>query len=337
MENGTVTPGERGPTLSAEDKALRVRIVSYVRMNLARRPSVGDIRRKFKINRTRYYRLFPGGKMQMYSLAGHRNPVDDSAGPDLLAARTVQVPSEPVTAKEKYEALKAKVEEELVDLSYQARISSDKMWVFASKALPFAYPELWKKVLLLSPEGPEIAIKEAIELAGWHYTALVLGDIARGVKREDSYTTLLSWLVGITEKWINSKISQRKVGLIPMNISNKCPGCGEGVQVKADHKLECTGCGSLLNWMCPICDQIVSKARNFKNFSCPNCRTKFEDPLIPPRREDVEVESEAIIDLRGNIYGDDTVYSRVYIVEHVEGDLTTQTFYRRFSRDRQLV
>ena len=291
--------------LSSDEITLKKRIIAYVRGHLKQEPSVGFLIRKFKLNRVKFYKLFPGRKQELYRLAGSKKKIDNSIGTALVASRVMRPQIESVSAKERYNDHKKKFEEDVNELSYEARLRPEMTWLFASKVIPLVDPILWNKVLKMSNHNPQRAFQEAIDLSGDPYTIKIMADMVQGITPDDSFQKHASWMREIIEEWFVFKVSQKAgSSLPPGRAGSNCTSCQRRLYLAANGSITCKACNSFYHWSCAICDRRLEFG-NINGISCRDCgfRILFDIPLIPPTRN--EVEREPILRLWRNEFGVD--------------------------------
>ncbi len=318
--------------LSSDEITLKKRIIAYVRGHLKQEPSVGFLIRKFKLNRVKFYKLFPGRKQELYRLAGSKKKIDNSIGTALVASRVMRPHIESVSAKERYNDGKKKFEEDVNELSYEARLRPEMTWLFASKVIPLVDPILWNKVLKMSNHNPQRAFQEAIDLSGDPYTMKIMAGIAGGITPDDSFQKHVSWMREIIEEWFVFKVRQRGGSSLPPGRANSnCKSCQRRLYLKASGSITCNACNSFYHWSCGICDNGRLEVDNINGISCPACgfRMIFHAPLIPPTRN--EIECEPILRYWREEFGGD--HGRIILRHRGEvysRDLNDLAYRRRF-------
>jgi len=241
--------------LSSDEITLKKRIIAYVRGHLKKEPSVGFLIKKFRLNRVKFYKLFPGKKEGLYHLAGSKQKIDNSIGTALVASRVMQPHIDSVSAKDRYKDRKKKFEEDLTELSYEALLRPEMTWLLASKAIPLVDPILWNKVLKMSNHNPQQAFQEAIDLSGGPYTIKIMADIAGGITPDDSFQKHASWMREIIEEWFIFKVSQKAGSSLPPGRANSnCTNCQRRLSLAANGSITCKACNSFYHWSCDICD-----------------------------------------------------------------------------------
>ncbi len=267
---------------------IRRKIIDFIRRESVRGriPSVARLIKKVKINRMRFYELFPDGIAQAYKQAGVAPPkARIKVGKDLKLSRvSSRVRGDELSSKEiQFEREKKAYSKRLNGLYRQARADPLLVPLYAREIVPNENPELWRRFLLLSSTDIVRAYGESVKLNGTYLGSLKI-EIAQGNQVKDTYKKFLGYVLRITNLWVLEAIRQRRGRQAePTTDSGICSNCGNTYQ-SIGGVVKCSGCkGTPLCMGCGSLFDVVDMRSHL--YECRGCglRGWFDNLLSEPK------------------------------------------------------
>lgn len=246
-------------------------------------PSIRSIDRKFGINLTVLYKMFPDGLREICVSAGVPPPEDRLKGvSEAIKARAQktksQGPSETELEVEKYVERVRKLED-------KAKRSQGAIAAYSMEVVSRKYPAVWRKVVFLSRGDIDGAILEHAKRFSCYVEELKTGAITGQAPRD-----FQTYVVDMLTNFVNEGIKKKTAGTFkPDDIPSECPKCGARFllfETLSEKEVWCPKCAKREQFFCDLCDAAMEAASGWL-LTCSTCgrKKRFHSPLGPAIEE----------------------------------------------------
>jgi len=266
-------------------------------------PSIGDIVLGVGTNRAKFYQVFPGGIGEVCRLAKVPTPeeriakvraaqvsrdlvLEDSGNSQLLnEIRVWTKPQEEQNPKARYENELASHGKFVEDLSYSARMDSDRLFEYIQNRLSKINRSLWYKINLI--RSAKRNLQTIVAEAFGDYTYLDFQKRAMDVgDDEESVPTFDEWIDRTLKIWFDGAVfegefSDSGPGIKP----DECLTCRNTLTFEAflqdNPTVLCDNCNIYVEFGCPVCErgQMVFSQPDLLRCSSCGYPQKFAKPL----------------------------------------------------------